>query len=79
MVGTWWEIISNHQTSFPIIGNHVFNAYPSTRISTKGGRPEAAPPVWRRAKAAGWVGIEHVISDDKKTILMIGNDFPPSA
>ena len=31
---------------------------PSTKGSTKGGRPKAAPPLWRRPKAAslcGWV------------------------
>ena len=27
----------------------------------------------------GWVGIEHMISDDRKLFLMIRNDFPPNA
>ena len=47
------ETISEHQKSC------VFNAYPSIRISTKGGgQPEAAPPLWKRPKAAFliWMG-----------------------
>ena len=34
-VGTWWTIVSDHQTSFPIIGNHAFtNAHSSMSVCT---------------------------------------------
>ena len=77
VIGTWWEIIFHCGKSFSTVGFPACLAsrHPSIGISTKEGRPPAAPPLWRRPEAAS--PMDGCLEARQAGNPTVENDFPP--